>query len=158
MWSGLGVISERTDSMQLGLSSISLAKSLSESNSLSAATEITRNLWNPKVHYRIHKSLLPFSILSQTNQFQVLHPNTLRPVSVLSCHLRLGLPSGLFPSLFVTKSHLIPHDSATKYRIWRAVEIAAPFFMKFSSFSCYFLLVRPSYLSQHPVLEHTQLM
>jgi len=36
-----------------------LHSSSSESTKFSASQEIPCNFWNPKVHYRIHKSLLP---------------------------------------------------------------------------------------------------
>jgi hypothetical protein len=63
-----------------------------EASRFLASQEIPRVLFNPMVHYRIH-NCMP-------------HPTSWRSIliHVLSSHLRLGLPSGLFPSGFHTKT------------------------------------------------------
>ena len=54
-------------------------------------------LWNLKVHYRTHKRPPPVPVLGQPTY---PHPTSWRSILILSTHLRLGLPSGLFPSGF----------------------------------------------------------
>ena len=66
-------------------------------------------LWNPKVHYRTHKRPPPVPILSQPNPVHI--PTSWRSILILSTHLRLGLPSGLFPSGFPTKTLYAPLSS-----------------------------------------------
>jgi len=62
------------------------------------------------VHYRIHKSPPPQSvhILSHSNPVHAPYPTSLRSILILSSHLRLGLPSGLFPSGFPNKTPYAP--------------------------------------------------
>ena len=78
-----------------------------ETNWFAASQEIPRISRNPKVHYRTHKRPPPVSILGQpnpvhipTSHFLEIHPNII--------HLRLGLPSGLLPSGFPTKTLYTP--------------------------------------------------
>jgi len=79
-----------------------------EANWFAASQEIPRISRNPKVHYRTHKRPPPVSILGQPNHSIYPHPTSCRSVLILSTLLRLGLPSGLFPSGFPTKALYTP--------------------------------------------------
>jgi hypothetical protein len=66
-----------------------------EADSRSASQEIPLPLWNPKVHYRVHKSPLPVAIHSHINPVYILPPYFIeihfdyaQPISVDSCFLR----------------------------------------------------------------------
>jgi hypothetical protein len=79
-----------------------------EANLFSASQEIPRILWNPKVHYRIHKCLPPVAILSQLDPVQTPTSYSWISILILTFHLRLGLQSGLFPSVFPNKTLYTP--------------------------------------------------
>ena len=82
-----------------------------EANWLSASQEIPRISRNPKVHYRTHKCPPPVPILSLINPTHATHPTSLRFILILYSHLGLGLPSGLFPSVFPTQTLYTPRLS-----------------------------------------------
>ena len=73
-----------------------------------SAQEILRVLWNPKVHYLFYKYSPPVPILRQNTPVHAHHPTSWRSILMLSSHLRLGLPSGLFPWGFPTKTIYTP--------------------------------------------------
>jgi hypothetical protein len=74
------------------------AESFKEANRYVESEEIPRILGNPKVHYRIHKFPPPVPLLSQINPVHASHPTSWRFILILSSHLHLSFPIGLFPS------------------------------------------------------------
>ena len=72
--------------------------------SVECKKEIPRISRIPKVHYRI-TSVRHLSLYwASTIQSIYPHPTSWRSILILSTHLRLGLPSGIFPSGFPTKT------------------------------------------------------
>ena len=81
-----------------------------EANWFAASQEIPHISQNLKVHYRTHKRPPPVCILGQPNLVHIptshlleIHPNII--------HLHLGLPSGLPPSSFHSKTLYTPLSS-----------------------------------------------
>jgi hypothetical protein len=85
---------------------------LFEQLSWSTGHEIPWTLLNPKIYYRVHSILPLVLVLSEINPVHTTHSVSCRSVLILSSHLRLGLPSELFPSRFPIKplySDVLPH-------------------------------------------------
>jgi hypothetical protein len=142
-----------------------------EANRFSASQEISRILWNPKVHYRIHKCLPPVPILSQispvhnlTFHFLKIHLNIIllsMPVSPKwSLYRKFPYQNPVCTSpLPHTRYMPCPSHSSQVYHpnnIGWAVQMIKLLITWFSLLPCYLAPFRPKYLSQHPILKHPQ--
>jgi len=124
-------------------------------------------LWNPKVHYRIHKSSASLPVLNRINpvhdfpshflkmRFNIIIPPTLK-YSKWSLHL--GFPTKtLYALLLSSMPATCPSISflfANNIR-WRLQTINLLITWS-SPLPCYLVPLRPKYVPQHPILEHTQ--
>ena len=142
-----------------------------EANRFAARQEIPLILWNPKVHYRIHKCPRPVPILSQLDPVPARTSYFLKIHLILSSHLWLCLPSGLFPSGVPTKNLytplLSPHalhappisfflDFITRTILVEQYRSFKPHIMQFPQLPCYPVTLRPKYYPQQPIFEHLQ--
>jgi hypothetical protein len=138
--------------------------------SRSDTQEFLNILWNPKVHYRVHKSPLLVRMRSQLNSVHTTQAYfSLKSILMLFFHLRLGASSGLFPYGFPIKAlytfifspyvlHVLRISSlfivliafGKEYKTWRTS------LCNFLETSYYFNPHRSKYAPQHPFLKHPQ--
>jgi hypothetical protein len=87
-----------------------------ESANCAASQELSNILWNPKFHYRVHKSP-PQGPCHEPDYPVHTIPSclSLRSILILSTHLRLCLPTGLFPSGFTTVSYMHSYSPHSCY-------------------------------------------
>jgi hypothetical protein len=124
----------------------------------SASQEIPRIIWNPQtitVFTRARQWSLNWD---SWIQFKHSYPTSLRSILILSSHLRLGLPSGIFLSGLSTKifnayhafcmpAHLIPVNQPSS--IWWSAQLTELIVMQSSPASCHFYPFRSKYSPQH---------
>ena len=112
LWNGQGSVNWNSDDSPLNsvfhLPTPTMDQSPSEANWFPTSQEIPCILWNLKVHYHIYKCPPPFPVLSQINPVYCPYPISSRSILILSFHLCLVLPSGLFPLGFPTKTQYAP--------------------------------------------------
>jgi len=142
-----------------------------EGNWFAASQEIPCISWNPEVRYRTQNVCL--LSLSWANPIQSIYPQptSWRSNLILSTHLCLGLPSGLIPSGFPTKTlytpsphPYAPHAQPISFfstlspaHYWvRSTDHLAPHYAISSIPRC-LVPPRSKYSPQHPTLKHPQL-
>ena len=137
-----------------------------EANRFSASQEIPRILWNPKVHYRIHKCPSPVPILSQLDPvhaptFWMIHLNMILPSTP-------GSSNWFFPQVShqnplhaspLPYTRYIPRPSHSRFdhqnNIGWEVQVLSSS-LCISPLSCYLVSPRPKYYPQYHILRHPQ--
>jgi hypothetical protein len=136
-----------------------------------ATQEFSCILWNPKLITVLTRALHWSLFWARSIQSIPSHLISLRSILILSIHLRLGLPSGLYPSGFppntlyafivfhiraTNPAHLILLDLiiiiifGEEYKSWSSS--VCSFFLNF----CHSISLLSKYSPQHPVLKHSK--
>jgi hypothetical protein len=138
-------------------------------NIYAASQEIPRILWNPKVHYRIHKCLQPVPILSQLDPVHTPTPHFLKSILIFPA---IPWSSQRPLSLRFPHQNHVHTSSLPIPATWLAHHILLYFITKtifgeqYRSLNpslCIFLhspftssLLGPKYSPQHRILKHSQ--
>jgi hypothetical protein len=138
-----------------------------EADTHSASQEISRLLWNPKVHYRVRKIPSPVRIMSQMNPvhtfppyFRKIHPNIILPSTPRSSEWSLPPKSfnqNIVGIYCISHACYMPHPFHPPWldlnTMGWSVQVMKLLIVQSSPASCLFLP-----LSSAPVLKYPQSM
>ena len=136
-----------------------------DANRFSASQRSPRILWNPKVHYRIHKCPPPVPILSQidpvhtpTSNFLKIHLNIILLYTSGSSRFPYQNPIYVFPPTHTRYMPRPSHSSRFSHpnNIGWGLHIIKFFIMYFSPVPYYLVPLKPKCSPQHPILKHPQ--
>ena len=119
-----------------------------EANLFSAGQEIPRILWNPEglLPHSQEPVNCPYSDPEKSSPCS--HSTSWRSILILSSHLRLGLPSGLFPQGFPTKTQYTPPISPMRF-----MPTYFPLYTLYFYFYSYYIhITHPLYPTRTPLL------